>query len=333
MGWNGRFLTSPFTGDDLKNAVGASGYSADAYFSGADGYINPYSTYKPSKWSSADYGFDVNYIYSTDADEIFRLASSIGSWSSLYEYPAPLFVYRWDDFDGYDADAVEPFGYTITDNVKGLAIEQTVYTRTPSIDVSQMGIISDLGGSWEYAIIYRKVGSSSVSYAYGGGLGASESTIVQEFDEAGNYECVFIGTNGSDMIWLDGGYFEVTVEEISISLSVAVEEPMWNTDKTAISFSAIVVNNSTINAPVRTAVAKLRFLDNSFDAPMVAGEYEFDLNISSINAGQTITKQYNQTIPMLYRDMDYIVYVKVILESGVEEEAFEEVIINEEELS
>ena len=79
MGWDGRFLTNPITAQDLKSALGASGNHVDNYFTGDDGYINPYSAKKPVRsndigfssdelMQNRNYGFNMNYILSNNID-------------------------------------------------------------------------------------------------------------------------------------------------------------------------------------------------------------------------------------------------------------------------
>lgn len=96
-----------------------------------------------------------------------------------------------------------------------------------------------------------------------------------------------------------------------------VEEPMWNSGKTAISFSLFIESQSPTSHTIQSAVAKLRFIGKSYDDAMEAGEYEFAWNPDSIEAKQTLRKTYTQTIPSNYRGNSYQVMFKVII-NGVE---------------
>ena len=340
MGWDGRYLTNPFTAQDLKTALGASGNLVDNYFTGDDGYINPYSFKKPvrsnKKGFSSDelmvnsnYGFNTNRILCDNIEDVFFKASTIGSWGELYEHPISSFKYRWDDFNGYDSNAKPPFNYEgVTTSVIGLAIEQTIERNDSSIDISSMAVISDFPGNWQDAIAYRDKETSDTFLVNSGDLSSSTMDVVLEFNKTGNYECVFMATNGTQMMWMDNGYFEIEVKATADVITVGIDNPMWDVARERILFSIIIASQTVGNLSVRNMSVKLRFIENDFEAPMTEGEYEFTPDISDIGANQTITLDYNQLIPDGYRQKDYKVYFKVIINDDPFT-AVEEVINNE----
>jgi hypothetical protein len=323
-------LEAPFTAKQLKSAIGASGNNVNNYFTGSDGYINPYSTFKPVRSNSdesdeylmqdCNFGFNTSYISSTNINTIFNNAKSYGTWEDLYQHPTSSYLYRWEDFNGYDDYADEPFSYDVQTNVSGTTIEQVIIKNSNSIDVTSMGIVNDYSG-WEWAIAHRKSDTTSVSYSYGGEVSSwdDEIVITQEFEESGTYECVFIMTNGSMHIWMSGGYFSVKVTiDTTPKVLAGVNEARWY-GSTSIRFVAFIENYGSsvayINSPV---VIKLRFVEKDYDDDMVAGEYAYNWSISSIAAGDTQEFDQSQFGLGNYSHKYYKVCMKVRLTNGEE---------------
>ena len=296
MGWNGTILTSPFTGSNLKSAIGASGNRADEYFTGDDGYINPFSTYKPvrsnstssglSLMKSCNYGFNTSDISGTNISTIFTNAKNKGSWENSYQHPTSSYLYRWEDFNGYNADAEEPFNYDdVQTSITSGTIEQVITRNSNSIDVTKMGIVTDYSG-WYWAIAHKS-SSGTVTISKGGSISSyGDIEIIQEFDGSGTYECVFLMTNGSRYIWMSGGYFTVNVAiDTKPNLLAGVEYARWY-NTSSIQFKVFIENDGNTTAIVNSPVViKLRFAEKSWNDAMVAGEYQYNWDISSINAG------------------------------------------------
>lgn len=240
-------LTSPFTGDQLKSAIGASGYDADSYFTGEDGNINPYSPCKPVRSSSKgesgeslcalkNYGFDTTYLMAYGVNDVFTYAKNPNyrDWTSLYRKPrgASYSEYlRWDDFNGYEKNAVAPFGYSqLPTSTNSTSLSLRFVRQSPSMDISQMGVIIENGGAgnWRWAVAYRKSGTTAASFAYGGYVGSNTSSDVYvdiNFPSTGTYECVFMAARGGDgapMLWMPSGYFTVTISALSTPVIVSM---------------------------------------------------------------------------------------------------------------
>ena len=323
-------LRAPFTAKQLKSAIGASGNNANDYFTGGDGHINPYSPFKPvrsiakesdeSLMQNCNFGFNSSYISSTNISTIFTNAKNYGTWEDLYQHPTSSYLYRWEDFNGYDDTAGEPFGYDdIQTSISGTTIEQVITRNDNSIDVTSMGAVTDYSG-WKWAIAHRKSGTTSVSYSYGGAISSGgDIEIVQEFDQSGTYECVFIMTNGSRHIWMSGGYFTVNVTiDTAPKVRAGINDASWY-GTTTIRFIAFIENYGSSSVSISSPVViKLRFVEKDYDDAMVAGEYAYNWSISSIAAGDTQEFDQSQFGLGSYSHKYYKVCMKVRLTNGEE---------------
>ena len=102
------------------------------------------------------------------------------------------------------------------------------------------------------------------------------------------------------------------------TVTVAVNEPMWDSKRESISFTLIISNMTSTFHVIDSAVAKLRFVEKGFDEPMEEGEYEYVLwDITDISAKTTTETSRTQKIPEGYRTRRYQVMFKVII-NGLE---------------
>jgi hypothetical protein len=334
-------LEAPFTAKQLKSAIGASGNNVNNYFTGSDGYINPYSTFKPVRSNSdesdeylmqdCNFGFNTSYISSTDIITIFDNAKSYGTWEDLYQHPTSSYLYRWEDFNGYDSEAEPPFNYDeVQTSITSDTIEQVITRNSNTIDVTKMGIVTDYS-DWYWAIAHRKSDTTSVSYSYGGEVSSwdDEIVITQKFEESGTYECVLIMTNSSRHIWMDGGYFTVNVAiDTRPKLLAGLDYARWY-NTSSIQFRVFIENQGSTNATVTSPVViKLRFAEKNWDDDMVVGEYQYNWDVSTIKPGASNQQWFEKTQMGLsnYNNRIYKICMRVYPVNGdaiIVEEEFE----------
>lgn len=298
-------LTAPFTAAQLKSAIGASGNNVNNYFTGSDGTINPFSTFKPvrsnqqtsglSLMRSSNYGFNTSDISSTNISTIFNNAKNKGSWEGSYQHPTSSYLYRWEDFNGYDSSQGEPFDYSgLQTKITSATIEQEIIRKSGAIDVTKMGIVTDYSG-WYWAIAHRD-SSGTVTISKGNSITSSgEIVITQEFYSSGTYECVFMMTNGSRYIWMSGGYFTVNVTiDTRPKLLAGLDYAHWYTSS-SIQFKVFIENQGSTAATVASPVIiKLRFAENDWEDNMVAGEYQYSWSVSTIQPGANNLQWFEQ---------------------------------------
>lgn len=332
-------LEAPFTAAQLKSAIGASGNNVNNYFTGSDGYINPYSTYKPVRSSQQDsdlslmrscnYGFNTADISGTNISTIFTNAKDKGSWEGSYQHPTSSYLYRWEDLNGYDSEAEPPFNYDeVQTSITSDTIEQVITRNSNTIDVTKMGIVTDYS-DWYWAIAHRKSGGS-VTISKGSSITSSgEIAITQEFDGSGTYECVFLMTNGSRYIWMDGGYFTVNVAiDTRPKLLAGLDYAHW-INTSSIQFRVFIENQGNTNATVTSPVViKLRFAEKNWNDDMVAGEHQYNWDVSTIKPGASNQQWFEQTQMGLsnYNNRIYKICMRVYPTNGdaiIVEEEFE----------
>ena len=256
-------LNKPYTAEQIKSAIGASGNVVDKYFNGTDGSINAYSPIKPVRNSSQfdsgetfmelqNYGFSTTYLMNQGVNNIFNYAKSY-SWVSQYLRPRGSGNnewYRWDDFNGYEAGAVAPYNYRNIPNSLSTGSWPLVYSmkferQTPSINISKMGVVYYNGGAsaWKWGVAYRHSGTTGASFAYGGSVASTTGDVYIDvsFPSVGTYECVFmacVGGDGNPMLWMPNGYFTISVSQSTTPIIATLTSSInpWISDNYIVGF-------------------------------------------------------------------------------------------------
>lgn len=239
MGYNSNtgWLSKPFTATDLRSALGITTsigeINAANYFNGTSGVVNIWSPIKPvidssdtkvTDMAQHNYGFKTDMLLVRDT-QMFTQSKQYGTWlEEWYQRPTGSVGsrFRWDDFDGYNSKATEPFSYS---NLPGESISLSnsydfrIDKLTNSINPELMAVFMSL--SLEYAIAYRPKDSSDIRIAYLDQTQTNNNMLIFkcEFDQSGTWEFVFIGvsrdyTPGDQVMWMPSGYF---TRQVSIS--------------------------------------------------------------------------------------------------------------------
>lgn len=284
MGWDAAngILTNSYTTDDLRLALGLSTATeevdASGYFNGTLGTINRWSEKKPVKsnlyvsvdMADLNFGFNTEYIAQAGINNIFNTAKTNKTWlDSWYIKPKGYNTtypewYRWEDFNGYNKNSVEPFNYRWipgTELAKG-PYELRIDRQFPSFDPIKMYVCRN----WKYAIMYR-TGGGEAKIAYLNTEKSNEITnataliFVCDFSESGTWECLLCCvptdyTEGSTVVWMPNGYFTVTiaaegsgstiVSKFSAKLDTTSINPSFSSN-TLLSLTGSVIKIASVN--------------------------------------------------------------------------------------
>ena len=343
--------------EDVARALGIT--SLDMGTQCTSDNINPWSRKKPVHINSRAPQRNVDWWKGSENDCGIRPPARVSTFAALknlydgnmngWRYIKPTLHYRRVDFDGYCHYAtpqitefdVQPNVFSGNNIVGSIGIRPS---NTDSLDMSDITVDGIGLDNWYIGIAIFN-GSTLVGWqATEKGLTAQQYEYPTNNSMIGNtytvvpfYSKVYLSKDSGNSI--EGALMpipqifpkQVKVSSVSSLIAVTVDMPIWDSGRTTISFGVIVTSNNSSSFSFTSAVAKLRFLGNSFDDPMVAGEYEYNLGITSIGAGKEIVKNYSQYISSAYRNEDYIVYVKLI-GGGNEFTAFEEVMADETEI-
>ena len=365
MTLSGKRLKKPITVAEIGSCIGSS--SKDVGTLVLHSNVNMWSRKKPVHISSPAPNRNLEWWKGTENNCGINPPARVSTFAAVkalyngglngWSYTKPATYYRMLDFDGYYHDA-EPqingldapptilSGNNIAVSV-GIRESDLDSSGSGSLDMSEITVDGTALSNWYVGIALFENDTKLVGWiATSKGLSAQQYEYPTTSSMAGKsytivpfYSKVYLSKDSGNSV--DGALMplpnlmpqRVTVISRSSRLYVGIDEPLWDSARTTISFTVIATSNSTDIVKVSSAIIKLRFIENSFEAGMQAGEYEFDMGAFDVPAGQEVVRSFSQIIGSSYRNRDYIVYVKMMSADGTPYEAQEEVLENEEEWS
>lgn len=270
------YTTTPKTGintHDISQAVNYS--SGDFGVLIENGTINVYNIHKPVRSAQKDdltdadfksddicLGFDRLSLISQNIAEIFSIAKEKKSWSAIYKRPRGIAyndqggvmyteMYRPNDFNGYDKNAVQPYTYQVTSSIVTYrpvadlkktqqtfnftinSASETPITAFSVLTSGALGYAQTLD-QYRYGIAYRKQTASGwgeIHLALGNQLDAAnapaQSVGITFVEGTGTYELCFVATRETSSefrqlatAWLDKGFFSLNVSARRIPIDV-----------------------------------------------------------------------------------------------------------------
>lgn len=336
MALSNRLLTAPLTVTEIATCLGASSTKVKELCTHPR--INMWSKKKPVQIASAtvnratewwkgdagDCGITPPARVSTLAQVRALYDGEMNGWS----YTPPSTWGRMLDFDGYyqhatpeidnfDVPATTFGGYNIAASI-GTRGDDSYSLNMSDISVDNISLdnwyvgIAIFNGSTLVGWIADQKGLGQYEYPTTASMVGTTYTIVPFYSKVLLTQNSGVSTSGALMPIPLIIPQKTTIVSISSLIAVGVDDALWNSSRTIITFSVVVVSNTNNITPFSSAVVKLRFIGNNFDDAMVAGEYSYTINLTSLAAYATYTQSYSQIIPSAYQDSDYAVWVRLI---------------------
>lgn len=362
MTLSGKRLKKPITVAEIGSCIGSS--SKDVGTLVLHSNVNMWSRKKPVHISSPEPNRSLEWWKGTENNCGINPPARVSTFAAVkalydgglngWSYTKPATYYRMLDFDGYYHDA--------TPQINGLKAPPTILSGNDisvsvgiresdldssgsgSLDMSEITVDGVSLNNWYIGIALFENDTRHIGHiATNRGLQAQEYTYPTNDSMIGKsytivpfYSKVMLSkdsgnaTEGALMPLPNLMPQRVTVISRSTRLYVGIDEPLWDSARTTISFTVIATSNSTDIVKISSAIIKLRFIEHGYEDGMEGGEYQFDMGAFDVPAGQEVVKSYSQVIGSSYRSKDYIVYVKLMSSNGTEYTAQEEVLDNTE---
>lgn len=307
-------ITAPVNTDDVATVLGVNSHDVGYLCSNAHGKINKWAKHKPVKAmnkydttettyksDAGNCGLTPPAAYTSRSALIDGMTSGTGTGSWTYDPPTGGdFPYRLTDFDGYDNNAVPPFG-SIPENQTLVLKDVVIAAAAPAGTNLTLDDFSHAGyGQWYFGILlhhntknYNLIATATSNLS---GMGTWQINIGQLAKVyAGTYTAYpFI----SSKIWTYGGNDPafvqmvgienkgVTVRLLSQNEAYQVSINWYYTTGNTVSYK-VTIKNIT-NASVNLLNCTLRFAKTSTGGNVATNVVQFG-NIT-VNAGATVTK-------------------------------------------